>query len=178
MNAVWTIRSFLNTDTPYLAKLWHHHHTAFNSKSACPISVWDQCILSKPFFKCDGLMLVTNQVSVPVGFIHFGFASNADGSDASDSVAIVHKICVAPSEDEDAIAKVLIDYALIQLRKQNAKTCSALGTTALNAFYLGVGEGDNLNRSLSLDASEIFGLFQLKARHGKGTRNIGPKPPL
>lgn len=40
-----------------------------------------------------------------------------------------------------------------------------------------LGEGDNLNRSLSLNASEIFGLFELKARHGKGTRTIGPKPP-
>ena len=89
-------------------------------------------------------MLATNQGGVPVGFIHFGFASNADGSDASDSMAILHKICIAPCEDEDAIAKVLIDYALIQLEKQNAKACSALGTTALNAFYLGVGEGDNL----------------------------------
>ncbi len=40
-----------------------------------------------------------------------------------------------------------------------------------------LGEGDNLNRSLSLNASEIFGLFEIKARHGKGTRTIGPKPP-
>ncbi len=40
-----------------------------------------------------------------------------------------------------------------------------------------LGEGDNLNRSLSLSASEIFGLFDLKARHGKGIRSIGPKPP-
>jgi SNF2 family DNA or RNA helicase len=30
--------------------------------------------------------------------------------------------------------------------------------------------------SLSMNASEIFGLFDLKARHGKGTRAIGPKP--
>jgi hypothetical protein len=27
-----------------------------------------------------------------------------------------------------------------------------------------------------MNASEIFGLFDLKARHGKGTREIGPKP--
>lgn len=39
-----------------------------------------------------------------------------------------------------------------------------------------LGEGDNTNKSLSLNAAEIFGLFDLKARHGKGTRQIGPKP--
>jgi SNF2 family DNA or RNA helicase len=40
-----------------------------------------------------------------------------------------------------------------------------------------LGEGDNTNRSLSMNAAEIFGLFDLKARHGKGTRSIGPATP-
>jgi SNF2 family DNA or RNA helicase len=39
-----------------------------------------------------------------------------------------------------------------------------------------LGDGDDTNVSLSLNAAEIFGLFDLKARHGKGTRAIGPKP--
>ena len=38
-----------------------------------------------------------------------------------------------------------------------------------------LGEGDNTNATLSLNASEIFGLFDMKARHGKGTRAISPK---
>lgn len=43
-------------------------------------------------------------------------------------------------------------------------------------FAAVLGEGDNTNASLSLNASEIFGLFDLKApaKHG-GTRAIGPK---
>ncbi len=40
-----------------------------------------------------------------------------------------------------------------------------------------LGDGDNTNASLSLNASEIFGLFDLKARSPKGPRSIGPKPP-
>ncbi|MCA9097498.1 MAG: DEAD/DEAH box helicase, partial [Planctomycetaceae bacterium] len=40
-----------------------------------------------------------------------------------------------------------------------------------------LGDGDNTNVSLSLNASEIFGLFDMKARHGKGTRSIAPPPP-
>ncbi len=40
-----------------------------------------------------------------------------------------------------------------------------------------LGDSDNTNVSLSLNASEIFGLFDLKARHGKGTRSIAPLPP-
>ncbi len=38
-----------------------------------------------------------------------------------------------------------------------------------------LGDSTASNRSLSLNASEIFGLFDLKARHGKGTRQIGPQ---
>ena len=38
-----------------------------------------------------------------------------------------------------------------------------------------LGEGDTTDKIRSLNASEIFGLFDLKARHGKGTRAIGPK---
>jgi len=38
-----------------------------------------------------------------------------------------------------------------------------------------LGEGDSTNVSLSLNAAEIFGLFDLKARQGEGTRKISPK---
>jgi SNF2 family DNA or RNA helicase len=38
-----------------------------------------------------------------------------------------------------------------------------------------LGDGDDCNSSLSLNASEIFGLFDLKARSAKGTKSIGPK---
>lgn len=44
-------------------------------------------------------------------------------------------------------------------------------------FAAVMGDGDNSNVSLSLNASEIFGLFDLKARHGEKTRSIQPPPP-
>jgi len=41
-----------------------------------------------------------------------------------------------------------------------------------------LGEGDNGDGRLSLNASEIFGLFDLKARTKKGeAKSIGPKKP-
>lgn len=150
--AVWTIRSFLNTDTPYLARLWHEHHAVFHSRSACPISVWDQCILSKPFFHANEFAIAMDLSKKPVGFIHFGFSGNDDGSDASRTDAIVHKICIAPHTDEDTIATLLIEYGLHQLRESNATNCTALGSTEANAFYLGVGEGDNLMGVIAKDS--------------------------
>ena len=40
-----------------------------------------------------------------------------------------------------------------------------------------LGEGNATSAKLSLTASEIFGLFDLKARHGKGTKPIAPPTP-
>ncbi|SFI27268.1 DEAD/DEAH box helicase [Planctomicrobium piriforme] len=40
-----------------------------------------------------------------------------------------------------------------------------------------LGDGDNEDASLSLSASEIFGLFDLRARSGNKSRPIGPKKP-
>ena len=39
-----------------------------------------------------------------------------------------------------------------------------------------LGEGDNTNASLSLNAGEIFGLFNMKARTAKGSKSIRPEP--
>ena len=38
-----------------------------------------------------------------------------------------------------------------------------------------LGDGTQSNNSLSLNATEIFGLFDLKTRTGKGTKEIGPE---
>jgi SNF2 family DNA or RNA helicase len=38
-----------------------------------------------------------------------------------------------------------------------------------------LGDGDNENAQLSMNAGEIFGLFDLKARSAKGSKKIGPK---
>ncbi|MFQ5730686.1 MAG: DEAD/DEAH box helicase [Planctomycetaceae bacterium] len=43
-------------------------------------------------------------------------------------------------------------------------------------FKAVLGDGDSSNASLSLNASEIFGLFDLKARAGRQTRTITPPP--
>ncbi len=40
-----------------------------------------------------------------------------------------------------------------------------------------LGEGDNTNASLSMNAGEIFGLFNMKARTPKGNKSIRPAAP-
>ena len=40
-----------------------------------------------------------------------------------------------------------------------------------------LGGSDETNASLSMNATEIFGLFDLKAPAGNGTKAIGPEEP-
>jgi SNF2 family DNA or RNA helicase len=44
-------------------------------------------------------------------------------------------------------------------------------------FHRVLGAGDNTNASLSLNAGEIFGLFNMKARTPKGSKSIRPASP-
>lgn len=149
---VWKIRTFLNTDSPALSSLWAAHHSAFKSQSQCPVHIWDQCILSKPFFRSDSLAIAMDSNEKPVGFVHFGFGSSPGGNRISDVQALVHKLCVAPCYGEDAIAAALLQFAGNALRLQGATSCSALGSMERQAFYVGVADRDNLMGVLVRDA--------------------------
>lgn len=141
---MWSLRAFLNTDTPALAKLWGLHHASIHSLAACPVHIWDTCVLSKPYFKAEELVLAIDELHNPVGFIHFGFVGNRDLQSQSKDHAAVHRICIAPCPGEDAIASQLLLHAEHELRSDGAKTCSALGGGDRSGFYLGIADGDNL----------------------------------
>lgn len=149
---VWKIRTFLNTDTPALSSLWASHHGAFKSQSQCSVPIWDQCVLSKSFFRSDSLALALDSSDQPVGFIHFGFGGNPGGNRISDAQALIHKLCVQPGQEEDAIAASLLQFAEQSLRLQGATSCSALGSMERQAFYVGVADRDNLMGVLVRDA--------------------------
>ncbi len=148
---MWSIRSFLNTDTPALSKLWTLHYASIDSPSICPVSVWDVCILSKPYFRADELALAVDSLQNPVGFIHFGFVGDRGLQSLSQDHAAIHQLCVLPGPDEDKIAEQLLTYAEITLRKRGAISCSGIGGAERSGFYLGIGEGDNMMGVLAND---------------------------
>ena len=77
-------RPFRNTDPPGLAALWNDVFTgrgAVQMRTASPLEFF---VFSKPYFDPEGLIVAVMN-NVPVGFVHAGFGSNADGSALSDS---------------------------------------------------------------------------------------------
>lgn len=138
------IRPYLNTDTPALTRLWNAHHHAANSRSTCPVLVWDSCVLSKTYFTSNELRLALDRLGQPKGFIHFGFTGDETGNEFSSTHSAIHRICVLPCPEEDEIAVALISNATDYLKSQQASVCSGLGAAEQSPFYLGIADGDNL----------------------------------
>jgi len=143
MSNVWSIRSFLNTDTPSLAHIWSDHHSAYGSFSRCNSSLWDQCILSKAYFSPDRLLLAIDSHGEAHGLIHFGPALDEDGKSLSGDTGMIHRLCVRPHIEEDRIAQLLLDHASQNLHSVGLRRCLAVGALESSTFYLGIAEGDN-----------------------------------
>jgi hypothetical protein len=156
---VWRIRSFLNTDPPHLAKIWNEHHVALQSTSRCSVNLWDQCILSKIYFRPEHLLLAVDEHDVAFGFIHFGSGMEGNlwhsqsqfDADAEPPVGLVHALCVVPNEDEEKIALQLIQHAVGCMRTAGHSRLLALGSLESSVFYLGIADGDNLMGVLKTD---------------------------
>ncbi len=123
------------------------------------MSLWDQCILSKLYFRPEHLLLAFDQDDIPIGFIHFGVGmpdtcwvaspNLAEGSSSSDG--LIHALCIAPNPDEDRIAQQLIAHAVGCMRQAGLERCIAVGSMASTVFYLGIADGDNLMGVLHSD---------------------------
>ena len=149
---MWSLRSFLNTDTPVLTKIWNQHHASIGSNSATTVSIWDTAVLSKPYFDARELVLAVDPLNGPVGFVHYGFVGNRGLEHLSKDHSAIHALCVLPGPDEDRIAELLLDHAEQDLTARGAQSCSALGGGERSGFYLGIAEGDNLMGVLASDA--------------------------
>lgn len=148
---MWTLRSFLNSDTPALSKLWNQHHASVGSLSVTSTNIWDTAVLSKPYFNADELIIAVDSLNDPVGFIHYGFVGNRGLEHLSNDHAAVHALCVRPGPDENAISELLLQHAESDLTKRGAQSCSAIGGGERSGFYLGIADGDNLMGVLAND---------------------------
>ncbi|MCE2752954.1 MAG: hypothetical protein LW720_13810 [Pirellula sp.] len=135
-----SIRSFLNLDTPDLAKIWHLHHRAYGSKSDCTVVAWDHAVLAKPFFRNEQLLMAEDSSEGMVGFAHWG--KNPEAQCVGKDVGILHRLCVRPGEDEDAIASELIEASLQAMKLEGHDRCVGIGAFDDSIFYIGVADGD------------------------------------
>lgn len=162
---VWSLRSFLNTDTPALAKIWSDHSLASPPLSHCSVGLWDQCVLSKSYFDAADLVLAVDDCGVAQGLIHFGSSLAESGLDASADCGMIHRLCVRPQNDEHQIASLLIDHATKALRTRGMHRCLGVGSIDGSTFYLGIADGDNLMGVAATDQRTLRWLQQAGFQH-------------
>ena len=155
-----SVRSFLNVDTPALAKIWHLHHQAYRSKSDCTVVGWDHGVLAKPFFSNDDLIVAEDPQEGLVGFIHVG--CNLESRSIGVGRGILHRLCVRPGPDEDLIADELIRAGLEKLACAGLNEFVGVGAFHDSVFYIGIAEGDGF---LGVHANDLR-LVGWMRRHG------------
>ena len=112
----------------------------------------------------------TGAVGLNLQFAHYVFLYDRWWNPAIEDQAInrAHRIGVtAPVIVTRFICKDTIVERIDRVLREKREIAEAV-----------LGEGDNENPSLGMNASEIFGLFDLKKRNNKGAaKSIGPARP-
>jgi hypothetical protein len=178
---VWTIRSYLNTDTPALSKIWALHCQSFQPSSSAqlasstpgnapyhPTQRDAHCRdLQSRNLECKPAVwdaCIFSKAYFNADELLLAIAENGEplgfihfgvvpvrSSQERQSIGCIHRLCVAPSPGEADIASALITRANEGLRAQGATACQSLGCGEDSTFYLGIAEGDNSMGILAQD---------------------------
>lgn len=136
-------RPFRNGDPPAIAEIWRSHDQLRGLAQPMSTSLFDQVVLSKPYFNRYGLTVAEDAGKV-VGFAHGGFGPNEDFSDLCTDAGVTCMVMVSPRKDRDAIADALLSHTEQFLRRQGAGVLYGGGMFPLNPFYLGIYGGSEL----------------------------------
>ena len=106
-------RPFRNTDPPHLVEIWRQQHRFPSLASTVSVSILEDTIFSKPYFEAAGMILALDG-DQPLGFIHAGYATDAEGNDLDKAAGVISQLRVVPGETaeqaSDGLMKAAIDY--------------------------------------------------------------------
>lgn len=136
-------RPFRNTDPPHLAAIWRAQPPLRAMAQPMSVAILDRLVLSKPYFDRLGLIVAVDD-DRPVGFVHAGFGSTADGSDLATERGVTCMLLVAPHAQADEIARELLVQSEDYLIRRGAKTLYGGCIEPLNPYYLGLYGGSEM----------------------------------
>lgn len=152
-------RPFLNTDAPLLTEIWRSHHPLRAMVQSMTTSLFEQHVLSKPYFDRLGLILAIEN-DHPVGFVHVGFGANRELDDVSVERAVVSMMMVSKSKVPDDskrkdLALEMIQQAETYAREAGANSILGGGSFPNNPFYLGFYGGSRLPGIIAEDSFTV-----------------------
>ena len=135
------VRSFCNTDIPSLCSVWNEHY----GELAPPLNGLrlEFFSLAKPYFD-NSQVLVAEEESNIVGFLHYGPTSDNSGNEACDTSVAIFALCVLKLPNEDEVAAALLRSFQQEVERQQIATCRFRPSLPDCAFYLGLGPADSI----------------------------------
>jgi hypothetical protein len=124
-------------------EIWNRHYETCRANVSVSHGVFDACILSKPFFRAEDLLIYEDD-GVAVGFVHIGYGSDETGGASQVDRPIISALCVAPHPHEDLIAEQLLRVAMDRIEASKARAAIAGGSPTCYSFYLGMAPGDGM----------------------------------
>jgi hypothetical protein len=144
------IRSYLNTDSQALCRVYNAHYQAAGLPYVMtPLSL-ELCVLAKPYFDPSHLLVAVEDGTV-IGFALVGFEPSADLRALSTTRAVVSGLCVMPH--------ALADQAANELIVRGSQYVSASGATHMrfcppppaSPYLAGLAPGDAMIGCPELD---------------------------
>ncbi len=118
------------------------------------LDVFERCVLSKPFFDAEGLILAHRDGQV-VGFVHCGFGPNGDRTDIDHSSGIICILLTVPDKEKREVCFGLIDRAEEYLISHGSEQITTGTDFPYSPFYLGLYGGSNVPGIVSENQSII-----------------------
>ncbi len=135
-------RRFHNSDPPQLHRLWHVSALGPNAAEGFSCDVFELFACSQPYWDPAGLIVAQDEESGKIaGFIHAGFAPNADQSNLNFAKGTICGLIVHPDFRRRKIGTNLVRRAEEYLKSRGARTVVAGGGLEQNAFYCGIYGG-------------------------------------
>ncbi len=133
-------RAFKNSDPPKLVKLWHACRLGRGAASGFAYDAMDLLNFAQPYFDPQGLILAC-EAGEPVGFVHAGFAANADESGLDKERGVICAVMVRPEFRRQGIGRTLLKHAEDFLKSAGAKQIFAGPAAPMDPFYFGLYGG-------------------------------------
>ncbi len=148
-------RAFLNNDTPLLVDVWQSEPPQRALAQPVTAAMLEQFVFSKLYFDRHGL-IVAEEVAADdtrrvVGFAHAGFGPDAEATWIGHDVGVVSMLMVRPRDDEDRIARELLERCEQFLQAGGAPQIYAGGCYPHSPYYVGLYGGCELAGILASD---------------------------
>lgn len=144
------IRSFKNTDTRQICRVWNEHQVAVGlDYFVSPLS-FELCVLSKPHFDPEFFFVAELDGKV-TGFAHLGFGPEQNLMEIDPQHAILCSLCLENTESDASIAMELLARVARAAAARHSTQIRTTPTAPHCPFYIGLAPGDGLMGVIDAD---------------------------